>query len=52
MSQEEEQLCIDYIKENFLRNNKPIGNKELRMLIIDFYKQLHPHVTRTYHIVS
>jgi hypothetical protein len=46
MTVQEEQLCADYIKANYLEKHKPINQQDVRTLILAFYKQLHPHILR------
>ena len=46
MTVEEEELCAEYIKANYLEKTKKINQEDVRTLILAFYKQIHPHVVR------
>jgi hypothetical protein len=46
MTVEEEQLCADYIKANYVEKKTPINEEDVKTLILAFYKQLHPHLLR------
>lgn len=46
MTVEQEELCAEYIKANYLEKRKYINQEDVRALILAFYQQLHPHVVR------
>jgi hypothetical protein len=43
MSVEEEKLCADYIRHNFLEKNKKINQEDVRHLIKSYYDQMHKY---------
>lgn len=46
MTVAEESLCASFVKEMFIDGVEEINQSDLKEIIISYYQQLHPHVTR------